>query len=139
MPTMSWFEYFPEQMMRGVHDLDTHTFKLMLTNTAPVATNTIKSNITEISAGNGYSAGGAVTTVTLSRTTTVTRIIASDVTFSAAGGNIGPFRYGVLYNDSAASDNLVAWLDYGSSHTITSGLSFTFDLDPVLGIAEVRL
>ena len=30
----------------------------MLTNSAPVNTNTVKANLTEISAGNGYTAGG---------------------------------------------------------------------------------
>jgi hypothetical protein len=31
----------------------------------------------------------------------------------------------VLYNDTAASDNLIAWWDYGSAVTLNDGETFT--------------
>jgi len=54
MAAYNKFLQFTKDLIDGVHDFDAHTFKLMLTNTAPVNTNTVKANITEITAGNGY-------------------------------------------------------------------------------------
>ena len=55
------FEVFSEHLAEKVHDLQTagDTLKVMLTNTAPVAsTGTVKADITEITAQFGYVAGG---------------------------------------------------------------------------------
>jgi len=52
MATYNKFQDFVEQLGLGTHNLNTDTLKVMLTNTAPVATNTVKTDITEISAGN---------------------------------------------------------------------------------------
>lgn len=124
MASYNKFQDFTEQMARGVHDFDAHTFKVMLTNSAPVATNAVKADITEISAGNGYSAGGTATTISISETTGTTTVSGTEVVFTATGA-FGPFRYAVLYNDSAASKNLVAWWDYGSSISLSDGETFT--------------
>lgn len=122
---------FVEQLCKGVHQCHAagHTFKVALTNSAPVATNTIFANITEISAGNGYTAGGVDTQNDLSETTGTATCTATDITITASGGSIGPFRYVVLYNDTATSpaDALIAWWDYGSSVTLASGESFRID------------
>lgn len=127
MAAQTFFEDFFEQDAKGVHNFGTDTFKVVLTNSAPVATNTILANITQIAAGNGYTTGGtAIANVTVSRTGGVATIDGDDVVFSASGGSIGPFRYMVLYNDSATSpaDALVAFIDYGSEYTIVDGGSF---------------
>lgn len=130
MASYNKFQDFVEQLCKAVHDLDgTHTIKVLLTNSAPVATNTVKADLTEISAGNGYTAGGEATTPTLSESAGTGKLVLSDVTWTASGGSIGPFRYAVIYNDSAASDNLIAWYDYGSSITLAAGESFTTDFD----------
>ena len=59
-----------------------------------------------------------------------------DVTFTASGGSIGPFRYVVLYNDTPTSpaDPLIGYYDYGTNITITSGNSFTVDFDATNGV-----
>lgn len=125
MATYNKFQDFSEQLTIGTHDWDAHTFKIMLTNSAPVATNTIKANLTEISAGNGYTAGGTATTIAVSETTGTTTVTGTQVVFTASGGSIGPFQYAVLYNDTSASDSLVAWWDYGSAVTLADGETFT--------------
>lgn len=127
MASFNKFQDFSEQLIRGVHDFDAHTFKVALTNAAPLATNTILADITQITAANGYAAGGTATTVTVSETTGTTTVNGTQVVFSASGGAIGPFRYAVLYNDTATSpaDALVGWWDYGSSISLQDGETFT--------------
>lgn len=131
MPTSAWnkFNDFSEQLIRGVHDFDAHTFKVALTNTAPVATQTTwnTTDHPEPAAANGYTAGGNTTTITVSETSGTTTVQGTEVVFTATAGGIGPFRYAVIYNDTTTSpaDAAVAWLDYGSNLTLASGETLT--------------
>lgn len=135
MATFTFFHEFKKYLGDGTIDLDTHSFKWALTNTAPtVGTDTVFLNITEIAAGNGYTAGGqTLDTVTWSETGAglgVWRFSAADEVFTASGGSIGPFRYAVLYDDTPTSpaDPLVGLLDYGANVTLTDGNSLTIDV-----------
>ena len=111
----------------------------MLTNSAPIASNTVKADLTDISAGNGYTAGGTAVTITTSaQTAGLYKLIGNDVVFTASGGSIGPFRYAALYNDTATNDELIGWWDYGASITLLTGESLTVDLDPTNGILTVQ-
>lgn len=138
MATFNKFQQFVEDLAKGVHDLSSHTLKVLLTNTAPVATNAVKADLTEISAGNGYSAGGKAAAVSscLQTAGVLKLVLADPATWTASGGAIGPFRYAVLYNDTPASpaDPLIGWWDYGSSISINPGDSFVADLDAVAGV-----
>lgn len=125
MATYNKFQDYVEQLAEGIHDWDAHTFKVMLTNTAPVATNSVKADLTEISAGNGYTAGGTATTITTSESSGTMTVQGTQVVFTASGGTMATFRYAVLYNDTAASDNLVSWWDYGSSVSLADTETFT--------------
>ena len=122
---------FTDQLVAGVHNFDANTYKVALTNTAPVNTQTsldTGTNHPPPAAANGYSAGGAtvasITTVEAAGTVTVD---AADTVFTASGGSIGPFRYAILYNDSATSpaDALVMYADYGSNITVLDTGTFT--------------
>ena len=66
-------------------------------------------------------------TVTLITGDVVTVTLAA-VTWNASGGSIGPYRYFVLYNDSHASDALLAFWDAGESKTLASGQQERFVL-----------
>jgi hypothetical protein len=130
MATYNKFQDFSEQLARGVHDWDANTFKIALTNTAPTATQVSLDTTTNHpapSAANGYTAGGTATTISISETSGTTTVSGTQVVFTASGGNLGPFRYAILYNDSATSpvDALVAWWDYGSSITLADTETFT--------------
>lgn len=134
------FNVLAEHLAEGVHNWQAHTLKLMLTNVAPSPTHTVRADLTEIAAGFGYTAGGATVTVTGSgQSGGVYRLEAADVTFTAAGGSIGPFRYAVLYNDTPTSpaDPLICWWDYGSAVTLPSGESFVLDVDPAEGLVRI--
>lgn len=136
MATYNKFNQFTKDLVDGVHDFDAHTFKVMLTNSAPSATNSVKADLTEISAGSGYSAGGTATTITTSTSSGTAKVTGTDVVFTSSG-TIGPFRYAVLYNDTAASDPLIAWWDYGSSISLLNTETLTVDFDAANGILTV--
>lgn len=126
MATFNKFQDFSEQLAKGIHVFGTHTFKLVLTNSAPVATNTVLADITQIANGNGYTTGGETVTVTISETTGTTTVAGDSVTWTATG-SMGPFRYYVIYNDSATSpaDALVGWWDHGAAVTLAAAETFT--------------
>lgn len=135
---LTLFQCFLENKAEKMHNMQSDTFKIMLTNTAPSASaNTVKADITEISAGNGYTAGGATITVSSSsQTSGVYKWVAADVTITASGGSIGPFRYAVMYNDTPTSpaDPLVGFYDYGSSITLGDGENILIDFDGSNGV-----
>ena len=58
MASFQKFNAFVADVANKVHNLGADTLKILLTDTAPVATNAVKANLTEIAAGNGYAAGG---------------------------------------------------------------------------------
>jgi hypothetical protein len=135
MATFTFFHEFKRYLGDGTIDLDSHAFKWLLTNSAPNAgTNTVLTDITEISAGNGYTAGGqAADSVTWAETgagTGVWRFSCADEVFTASGGDFAQARYLVLYDDTPTSpaDPLVGFLDYGAAFTLTSGNTLTIDV-----------
>ncbi len=137
MAVFNKFNAFVEHLAEGVHNLQSHTLKVMLTNTAPVAANSVRADLTEIAAGNGYAAGGIAPTIISSAQVSGTyKLVLGDVVFTASGGSIGPFRYAVLYNDTPTSpaDPLIGWWDYGSALTLPNGESLNWDADPTNGV-----
>ena len=130
MATFVKYQCFVEDIGEEVHDFENDTLKIALTNTAPtVATDDELADITEIAAANGYSAGGtAVGSTTWTQSGGTATLAGADVVFTASGGAIAQFRYSVLYNDSAANDELIAYWDYGSAVDLANGEMFTVDL-----------
>jgi hypothetical protein len=131
--TVSIFNSFKEAVAEKTHNLGSDSLKFMLTNIAPSLANTVKADLTEIAAGNGYAAGGSVVTVSSSAQTGGTYSLAlADLTFTASGGSFADFRYIVLYNDTATSDELIGFLDYGASYTLTTGNTFVITANTFL-------
>lgn len=137
MATFNKFNSFVEAMAEKVHNLGADTLKVLLTNVAPSASNTVKANLTEISAGNGYTAGGTAATISASSQTSGTyKLVLADVVFTASGGSIASFRYAVLYNDTSTNDELIGWWDYASSVAPAAGETFTVDFDATNGVLQ---
>lgn len=135
MPAFNKFNAFVEDMAEKVHNLGADTLKVVLTNTAPAATNAQLSEITQIANGNGYTTGGATATISASAQTAGTyKLTLADVVFTATGGSMGPFRYAVLYNDTSTNDRLIGWWDYGSAVTLAEYDTFTVDFDATAGV-----
>jgi len=134
MADFNKFTCFKTDVGLKLHDLNADTLRVYLSNEAPDAGDTVyKANgggaggpddlITE----NGYTAKGADAANAYSGgSLTGTDIVWTGTAADDASG-IGPFRYAVLYNDTAAADNLIGWWDYGSAITVMSGETFTVD------------
>jgi hypothetical protein len=133
------FDSFVEAVAERKHDLSADVLKVMLTNVLPSASNTIPGDITEIAAGNGYTAGGNVASQISSNEPTpglYTLSLNNPATWLAVGGSIPAFQYAVLYNDTRSL--LIGWYDYGSSIPLGVGESFVLDLDQVNGVLTLQ-
>lgn len=125
------FNVFVEDLTNKIHDLFGSpigdSLKLLLTLVAPVAGNSVKTDLTEIAAGFGYSAGGAAVSANGTRATGTMTLDGDQIVFTASGGSIANFRYPVLWNDTpgAPLDPLIAFWDYGSTVTLLDGETFT--------------
>jgi len=120
------------------HDFSADTFKYALSNTLPsVADNTL-AEVSEIVAGNGYTAGGTQVVVTSSTQTggVLSVVPTADVVFTASGGSIGPFQYVVFYNSTPAGGLTVSYFDRGSAVTLLDGETFTVDVQATLFTAS---
>jgi len=129
------FNSFTEALAEKVHNLGSDTLEVALTNTAPVSTNTQLSNITQISYTNLNAR--TVTVSGSAQTSGVYKLTITDKTLTSTGGSTGPFRYVVLFNQTATNDELIGWYDYGSSITLGDGESLLLNFDDAAGVLTI--
>lgn len=134
MATYNKFNTFVADISNKVHNLGSDQLKVALSNSAPVATNTVLANITEISYTNLSTRNLALTSS--SQSSGLYKLILADLTLTASG-SVGPFRYVVVYNSTASGGPLIAWFDYGSSVTLASGDTFLLDFDNSNGLLQI--
>jgi len=133
MPAFTKLQKFPEAVAHGKHNLSTAQIKVALTNTLPVAaTAGVLVDITEIAYT--YCSSRNVTTSASAQTGGTYKLTCADLTLTATGGSVGPFRYAVLYNDSATAKDLIGFYDRGDSITLLDGESILLDLDQAAGV-----
>lgn len=137
MASFNKFNSFVESLAEKVHNLgsDTLTVALCAAANAPIASNTQLSNLTQISYTNCSSR--VITTSTSSQTSGTYRLVLADLTLTASGGSVGPFRYVVIYNDTATNDELIGWYDYGSDITLADGETLLIDFDGTNGLLSL--
>jgi hypothetical protein len=123
MATYNKFQAWAETMVEGAN-LATDQFTLALTNTAPVATNSVLADITQISYTNLSTRN--FTTASSSQSGGTYSLTLNDLVLTASGP-VATFQYAVLYDDTLAGDPLVGWWDYGSSITMANAETFTVD------------
>lgn len=135
MATFTKFQPFVEALAEKVHNLGSDQLKVALTNTAPNATDATLSQITEITYTNLSTRN--ITTTSSAQTTGTYKLTLTDLVLTSSGGTTGPFRYVVIYNDTSASDNLIAYYDYASSITLQDGDTFTINFDDSNGFLTI--
>ena len=125
MATFTKFQPFVADLANGVHNLSTGQLVVALTNSAPSASNGTLSQITQINY-TGLSSRN-ITTTSSTQTSGTYSLVLQDLVLTASGA-IPTFRYVVIYNDTAASDNLIGYYDYGAGGvTLQNGETFTID------------
>lgn len=132
--TFTKFQKYPLALTEAKHNLTTDQLMVALTNTLPdVAAAGVLADITEIAYTNLSSR--AVTTSSNTQTGGVQKLVCSDLTITASGA-VAPFRYAVLYNNTAASKNLIGFWDYLVSITMASPETFLVDFDGTNGVLQ---
>lgn len=129
MAAYNKFQAFVENIAEGVHNLETGTLTVALcaAANAPVATNSVLANLTQISYTN--LSARTLTVSSSAQSTGTYSLVIADKVLTASGGSVGPFRYAVIYNDTPTSpaDPLICWFDYGSDITLADTETFTLD------------
>jgi len=125
MATYTKFQQFVEDLAHGVHNFDSNTIKVALSNTAPSASDdAVLADITTVSTANLD--GVTLTKGSSGQTTGTYKYVPNDLTMTASGA-VGPFRYVILYNDTAANDPLICFFDYDSEVTLAKDDTFKLD------------
>ena len=131
------FYSFVEALAEKVHNLasDTLTVALVAAANPPSQSNTVLANLTQISYANCSSR--VLTVSSSSQTTGTYKLVIADKTLSASGGSVGPFRYVVIYNDTATNDELICYHDYGADITLADGEELDLDFSDANGLLQL--
>lgn len=130
------FHVFVEDLAEKVHNLGSDQLAVALTNSAPTAaTDDELADISEISYTNCSSRN--ITISTSAQTSGTYKLVVSDLVLTASGGTVGPFRYVVIYNDTATNDELICYDDKGASITLQDGETLTIDFDGTNGLLQI--
>ena len=134
MATFNKFNSFVEAIAHKLHDLETDTLTVALcaTANAPVATNSVLADLTQISYTNLSSR--VITTTSSAQTSGTYKLTLTDLTLTASGGSVAAFQYVVIYNDTATNDELIGWYDYGSALTLADSESLLIDFSDANGV-----
>lgn len=138
MAAFQKFNSFVEALAEKIHNLGADALALALcaAANAPVAGNSVLANLTQISYTNLSSR--ALTTSSSSQTGGLYKLVLADKVLTASGGAVAAFRYIAIYNDTAASDELVGFYDYGSDLTLLDGETLTIDFDGTNGALTLQ-
>ena len=133
MATYTKYETFVENFANKLIDWfgTTDTWKAIIHTDAPVvATDNALSDLTEIGGSNGYTTGGSDITFNSTRTGGTVTATATDVVWTASGGNLGASttgRYFTIYDDTSTGNNVMCSYDYGATFTVATGETMTLD------------
>jgi hypothetical protein len=123
-----YFDCFVADLGNTLHNLSSDSLNVCLTNTLPVHTNTVYSNITDLSTANGYTAGGVTCTgVGWSQTLGVGTLTATIPVVTATGA-VGPYAYAVMYNNTSATKPLIGWWNLPAAVTMAASDTETLTL-----------
>lgn len=131
------FLCFTKDLVDGKHNFLSHTYKIMMTGSTPLNTMTVKSDITEIAAVNGYPAGGLPIVMSTSVAAGVAKVGGTDTVFTATGGSFPTVTHAVIYNDTSPTKPLVAFYPYGIPIVVNDTETFTVRFDASTGIFTV--
>ena len=136
MATFTFIDAFKDFQGACAPDMDfaNDQFTIYLSDNAPiVATDAAKADMPNISEENGYTETNLTTSWVETAGGSGIFVLRNDadVSWTASGGNFGPFRWVAVYNNTITTplDLLVGFWDTGSENTITNGNTFKVDLN----------
>lgn len=142
MPTtISYYEQFLTNLGSGNINLISDDFRVLLVNnyTYDAADDELDDVFAnEIVEQYGYLQGGKLlTNQTFGWVPPSNKFDADDVEWVATGGTIGPATGAVIYSDTSTSNKLVAYIDFGTSHSIpdTDRLKLTINTGGLFTLA----
>src|SRR6516162_3979607 len=139
MATFNKFNQFVADVANKIHNLGSGTITVALSNTAPVATNAVQADITEISYTSFSTRNCTLTSSTQSGG--LYKLILVDLVLTYTGGSASPsFEYVVLYNSTQTTPlgPLIGWYDYGSAISLNTNETFTIDFDNTNGVLTIQ-
>ncbi len=121
------FQGFTGYLGDGSLNLHTDLIKAYLTDNVPSASaDDVLADLAEFAGGTGYTAGGDDVQNTWAEVGGVGTMTVVDIVWSV-GSSWAQFQYVVAYDDTHASNILIAWWDHGSALNLVNGESFTVD------------
>lgn len=130
MPTLQKNYFFTVDLGTKLFNLTSDTLKLAFTDTAPTTATHVYADIASPLSLTNMATSPSLTSVTWTQSTGTATLGAATWTGTSQTGNFGPFRYVVVYDDTAASKNIIGWFDYGSEVTLNGAngdqLTITF-------------
>jgi hypothetical protein len=125
------FNLFVEDILKANCNFSTpDVIKVMWSTVAPVATNHVYGDLTDLSTSNGYTAGGATCgSNTVSNASGTESLAATATTWTSSTGDV-TVRYFTYYDNTPSTKTLIVWYDYGSSLTLHGANGDTLQLSP---------
>jgi hypothetical protein len=141
------FDQFKEDVGLAIHNLDTATIRLglvtnVVTPTASTAdprwgaggSTNLETN--EVTPGGNYADNGPDIAGTYSEAAGTATFDATDVSINQNAGNPTNARWGIIYNDTAAGNQCIAFLDLGAVIDLTAGnFTITWNASGVFTLA----
>lgn len=145
MATIQLYNHTAQRFMSGANAA-ADTYKVMLLNSTATF-NAAHTTLTQVSNANAYEVygngwtqlGETLTSVVISLITTNDAMFdAADVLKAISGGNLGPYKAFVIYNDTDADDPVVGYLQLTVETTTVDGTS-VFIQWPTDGIVKATV
>ena len=125
---------FVENLAEKKIDLSGASLTVALTNTAHEDAWDELADLTQVAYTNCSSR--VITVSASSQTSGTYKLVCDDLTLTATG-EVGPFRYIYIYDDSSTGDKLICYYDYSSSITLASGDTFKLDFNQSSGVLTI--
>ena len=127
MATYTKFQCFVEDLAEKKHNLASDTLKVAFSDASNAPSASLDVKLADITTIDATNLGATTLSVSSSSQTSGTyKLVVADKTLTATG-DVPAFRYAIIYNDTAANDELICWFDYGSEVTLHENDTFKLD------------
>lgn len=124
--------HYKYQLMKKLIDLSADTLKIILMNNTYAFDKDADATLADVTADqlatlNGYTQNDktlANLVLTEDDVNDKGSMTCDDVSWTAAGGSIGPTGAAIIYDDTTADDTVIGCIDFGTDYTINDESSF---------------